>query len=99
MTKKEIIEKYLDWLKSNKRSFETDNLIGNLVGWPKDYAKMLKILDDIYSLSFEPKGIVVGDSGYDKGPMSIYRSLQALVTIFVLIFLIVMLIVMVSVTY
>jgi len=37
-----IYKEYLHWAESHTPTWETDNLVGNLLGWPKDYKTLAK---------------------------------------------------------
>ena len=34
---KKILDEYEKWAKTHNPTWETDNLIGDIIGWPKDY--------------------------------------------------------------
>lgn len=40
--RKDILEQYKDWAKSHNPTWETDNLVGNILGWPSDYKGLHK---------------------------------------------------------
>ena len=39
---KEILKIYKHWLKTHKQTWETNNLVGELVGWDAEYIKFVK---------------------------------------------------------